>query len=512
MASVQVKTIPLEKYVDAPPPQALPQPAESEGTSASIAQKTYTQIAKNDLRTSLRASTLDGVFAAIFHNIAGGVLLSNFLVELDAGPFAVGLLTSIPLMANLLQPLGAHFSERTTSRHQYCLWIYGISRLPWLLLVVGIGLASWGRMNPHQLVIWTLSILVATYFLGALGSASWMSWMAALVPQRLRGRYFGIRNSAASLTNLIAIPMAGLAVASWPGGTLQGYGIVLAFGILAGFLSLGFQFLITDVNPQIQNAAPTEDEHNQIAGSGSIELTAKEILQPKAEIANQGRPAKDGIGVLQNPNFLTFLLYFGLWTLAANLSTPFLNFYMLDTLAIDVRWVTLYSGLMSGAHLLMMILWGKLADRIGNRPILLLVGILAGLLPVFWLGTDGSLLSIWLWLPLLNILRGGTWAALELCSSNIQLEIAPVRHQSVYFAIAAAVTGVGGALGTTIGGLLAEFADFGGIPGLFVLSAALRLVALLPLVFVQEQRSQSIMRSLSQFLSPVKRRLYQLSS
>ena len=422
---MQVKTIPLEKYVDTPPAQTLPQPAELDGASLAIGQKPYVhQIAKHDLRTSLRASTLDGVFAAIFHNIAGGVLLSNFLVELDAGPFAVGMLTSIPLMANLLQPLGAHFSERTTSRHQYCLWIYGISRLPWLLLVVGIGLASWGQMNPHQLVIWTLSILVATYFLGALGSASWMSWMAALVPQRLRGRYFGIRNSAASLTNLIAVPMAGLAVASWPGGTLQGYGIVLAFGILAGFLSLGFQFFIADVNPQIQNAAPDQDTLREIAGSDLIQLTAEEPT-PEAATVDQGQTTNAASGFWQNPNFLIFLLYFGLWTFAANLSTPFLNFYMLDTLAIDVRWVTLYSGLMSGAHLLMMILWGKLADRIGNRPILLLVGIMAGLLPVFWLGTDGSLLCIWLWLPLLNILRGGTWAALELCSNNIQLEIAP---------------------------------------------------------------------------------------
>ena len=378
MASVQVKTIPLEENVDAPPAQALSQPAASEGPSPVIDQKPFSQIDKHDLRTSLRASTLDGVFAAIFHNIAGGVLLSNFLVELDAGPFAVGMLTSIPLMANLLQPLGAHFSERTTSRHQYCLWIYGISRLPWLLLVVGIGLASWGHMNPHQLVIWTLSILVATYFLGALGSASWMSWMAALVPQRLRGRYFGIRNSAASLTNLIAIPMAGLAVASWPGGSLQGYGIVLAFGILAGFLSLGFQFFIADVNPQIQNSALIENTPGKTQRekecSKSSELTETVDLPPEAAVANPQQSANNNVSILQNPNFLIFLLYFGMWTFAANLSTPFLNFYMLDTLAIDVRWVTLYSGLMSGAHLLMMILWGKLADRIGNRPILLLRG------------------------------------------------------------------------------------------------------------------------------------------
>ncbi len=68
---------------------------------------------------------------------------------------------------------------------------------------------------------------------------------------------------------------------------------------------------------------------------------------------------------------------------AVNLSAPFFNLYMLDNLGIDVRWVATYTSIQAGANLLMLVLWGKLADRIGNRPILITVGIVVAVTPIF---------------------------------------------------------------------------------------------------------------------------------
>ncbi len=78
-----------------------------------------------------------------------------------------------------------------------------------------------------------------------------------------------------------------------------------------------------------------------------------------------------------------------------------------------------------------------------------------------------------------------------LSPNNIPMEIGSIEQPSTYFAIAAAVSGVAGALGTTTGGFLAE------LPGmslgvLFALSAAVRLVGLLPLILVKEPRSLSL--------------------
>jgi hypothetical protein len=101
------------------------------------------------------------------------------------------------------------------------------------------------------------------------------------------------------------------------------------------------------------------------------------------------------------------------------------------------------------------------------------------------------------------MLAGGTWAAIDLCTNNLMMGIAPLRHQSNYFAIAGAIAGITGALGTTVGSFLATVPAAGGLLGLFVLSGLLRMAALVPLIFVQEQRSTPL-GQLIRVLFPIK--------
>ncbi|HEY9750074.1 MAG TPA: MFS transporter, partial [Allocoleopsis sp.] len=295
-----------------------------------------------------------------------------------------------------------------------------------------------------------------------------------LVPRQLRGRYFGFRNSTFSLTGLVAIPLLGLAVSRFPGGSIQGFGVLMLVGIVAGLISLGCQSGMTDVNPQARLTTPTKSES-----------TAE---------TNPALPASEAahISMLKHPHFLMYLLYFGLWAFGVNLCNPFFNLYLLDNLSIDVSWVTLYNGLAAGATLLMLVLWGKLADRIGNRPILLLDGLLVAIIPLLWLGTGHNSISLWFWFPFLHLLGGGAGAAIDLCINNLQLAIAPVRHHTTYFAITAAIGGVCGAVGAMVGGWLAEAAGSNGITELFVVSSGLRLAALLPLFWLQEPQSRSL--------------------
>ncbi|NJO40417.1 MAG: MFS transporter [Cyanobacteria bacterium CRU_2_1] len=422
------------------------------------------KIPKNAIRTSLRASTIDGVFATIFSNITAGVLLTNFLIDLGATPTEIGVLASVPMLANLVQPIGAHLSEKTTSRHLFCGWIYGVSRSMWLILAVVLFLLDRNPVNQHTLVIITLSVASFSGVLGAFGSAPWLSWMAALVPSRLRGRYFGFRNSAANLTNLISIPLMGWAISHWLGGAIQGYGLMLILGIAAGLISLTCQNFITDINPQEQRS--------------SLSLTPH---------PSSPHPPIPSSSLWQHSNFLMFLLYFTLWMFAVNLSAPFFNLYLLDDLKLDISLVTLYNSLSPAANLLMLVLWGKLADRFGNRAILLSVGVGVAITPMLWLITGMNPVSVWLWLPLLHLLGGGTWAAIDLCSTNLQIGIVPTQKQSTYFGIVAATGGVSSAVGTLAGGFLVQYWDYSGLLGLFFLSTILRLVALLPLVFVSEK-------------------------
>jgi MFS family permease len=439
--------------------------------------KTPLKISKQEIRSTLKFSTLDGVFATIFESATAGVLLSNFLLQLGATSVEIGILSAIPMVVNLLQPLGAYIADRTTSRHWYNLYVFGVSRLLWLVLVVEI---IWGRQHAdsHQLMQWTLATALAASLLAALANSNWFSWMAAVVPHRLRGRYFGFRNSAVSLVTLLAVPLMGWGISSWGTDPILGYSIILCLGVLAGSISLGFQFLMVDVNPQVYGKDEDEEKVAEKAGKSQTDFL----------------PA-----MLKDANFLIFIGYLFLWTFAVNLSAPFFNIYLLQDLNLDVSLVTIYNSLSAGANLLLLLFWGKLADRWGNRPLLITVGLLVAITPLLWLITGNYPVALWIWLPILHLLAGTTIGAIDLCTKNIQMEIAPKKQPSTYFAIAAAVAGVAGALGTTAGGFLAELPGMS-LMALFVLSAGMRLIALLPLILVRESRSLSLRSILPTFL------------
>jgi MFS family permease len=445
------------------------------------------KLAKESIRKSLKASTADGILAAIYSNVTAGVLLTNFVMDLGGSATQIGLLASIPLVANLLQPLGAYLSEQCTSRHWYCLGVYIPSRLVWALLLLGLGLLHWDYIEPQTLILATLAIALMSFGSGALGSAAWLSWMAVLVPKRLRGRYFGLRNSAANLTNLVSVPLMGMAISRWPSGSVDGFGIVLVLAIGFGLGSLAFQHLMTDVNPKLQ----------QTLSESPIEVPIEETLvdtQSKAAHTHKPEPSK----------FWILLVYFGGWMFAFSLSAPFFNLYMLDNLNLPITLVTLYTSLMAGANILMLMFWGRLADRIGNRAVLAIAGIILALVPLLWLFTGTDNLSIWLGLPLLHLVMGGTGAAIDLCNNNLQIGVAPLHKQSTYFGWLAAAAGISGALGTAIGGYCAEHWTQGGLLGVFILSSVCRSAAIVPLAFVKEHRDLSLPQLMQLFSSVVK--------
>lgn len=457
------------------------------------------KLPKADIRASLRASTLDGIFATLFSSITGGVLISNFLIELEATPFQIGMLASMPMLANLLQPLGAYFADRTTSRKRYSLWVYGISRLLWLPLALGIIASSQYPNLLQPMIFATIAVMLVTHIMDAIGSASWLSWLATLVPRQLRGRYFGFRNSAFSLTGLIALPLLGLMVSRWVGGSIQGFGIMMVVAVIAGVISLSFQSRMADVDPQVHGSSVTSHAEKAIVPDRPEELDHQEhsaIPQTAESDESDCASPSDTSQIQQVPNPTTgyglFLVYFALWGFGISLSGPFFNLYLLDSLSLDLSWVTIYNGLGAGANLLLLLQWGKLADRIGNRSILLLDGLLVAVTPLFWLGTGANTVSLWLWFPLLHLLGGGTGAAIDLCINNLQFAIVPVQHQTKYFATTAAIGGLAGAMGALTGGWLAQSTDAGNITGVFALSSILRLGALLPLVWLQEPQRRSI--------------------
>lgn len=460
-------------------PLDLPTVAIDKSTMGSRATAIH-RLSIGEIRQSLKASSIDGVFAAVFSNLTGGVLLSNFLVNLKASSFEIGILAAIPMLVNVVQPFGAWLGDRSPSRQRFCSSVYFPSRLVWLFLLLGMGLYARHSIDDRSMVLWTMIVVALSHILGGLGSPAWLSWMAALVPRQLRGRYFGIRNTASNLTSLIVVAIAGFWVANYPRGELEGFAIALGVGIIAGIISLICQWQMVDIDPHGQ----FESDPNTIEGTSPPEHSLAATIAAQSEFTIET--------IARDPHFHGFPICLGAWMFSLNLSAPFFNLYLLQDLAIDVSWVTLYNSLTSVANLALLIPFGRWSDRIGNRIPLVGMGLIMTVLPLLWLGVGTNSLSLWLFLPLLYILNGGASAAIDLCINNLQIEIAHEQHQAKYFGITAAITGVSGALGTVVGGTLAHMDMVGGMTGLFAISSVLRLLSMLPLLLLKREGEQSL--------------------
>jgi hypothetical protein len=89
---------------------------------------------------------------------------------------------------------------------------------------------------------------------------------------------------------------------------------------------------------------------------------------------------------------------------------------------LDVNLVTIYTSLSSGANLLLLMFW-EVGESLGNRPLLIAVGlVVASLALLLWLGTGELLVcGVGVWFAALHAAGRNDFGAIALCN-NIQME------------------------------------------------------------------------------------------
>jgi len=161
-------------------------------------------------------------------------------------------------------------------------------------------------------------------------------------------------------------------------------------------------------------------------------------------------------------------------------------------------------------------LWGRVIDRVGNRPVLAfgIVGVF--FLPLLWLfATPTRLFPIWLDAALTGVF----WPGFTLASFNFILASAPEENRTAYIGVHSSAVGLSTFLAALLGGVLANALgelhvtilglSLINFHLLFALSSILR-IALLPLALgIREEKAQTVAALLGLVGDQVSQRLYQ---
>jgi len=150
--------------------------------------------------------------------------------------------------------------------------------------------------------------------------------------------------------------------------------------------------------------------------------------------------------------------------------------------------------------------WGQMTDRFSAKPVSLLGGLGAALIPGLWLTT--LVFPLWGVLPVVHVMSGFSWSAFNLNVNTLLLALAPTRERSIYLSVYAALTGLSAAAAPIVGGLLGKMLQSGALPLpfwlnpyllIFSLSCLLRLLSLLLFLRVHEPREVPLERLLPVF-------------
>lgn len=424
------------------------------------------------LQADLSLSVWEGALNTVFATVIGGAFLVGFALELGATKTQIGLLAALPPLLNLVQILGSYFVTKVGSSKRVCVISAALYRLVWLCIALMPFVILKAPMALGAVAVLIASITVASLF-ASLSGVAWMTWITEMVPESVRGRFFGYRNMVASGVGMVASLAAAKFIDKWQlthttsSGRLMGFsilfGVGLAFGIW-GFLGLR---RISDVSLPVNN------------GETSFWQDLK-------------RP-------LQDEGFRRWILFSTVWGFAVGVGSPFFNVYLLEDLNMQFSLIAIL-GLVSGiTNTLGMHLWGNLIDSIGSKPLLAICSVGGGLIPLMWVLATPANWSI-LWVA--HLLNGLAWSGIGLASSQLLMSTAPREGASMYFAIFAAITGIAGTISPLIGGALAgvftsitlEVGKIGlsGLQILFLVTGTLRLLSLTLLKPVPSAKDMSI--------------------
>jgi len=186
---------------------------------------------------------------------------------------------------------------------------------------------------------------------------------------------------------------------------------------------------------------------------------------------------------MSDPTFRRLLLFAVYWSFAVMVSSPFVLPYFLNHLHMTYVQVAVWSAISAVSALVLAPTWGRLADRVGNRPVLAVSTFLAGtLLPLTWmLAAPGHLWPIWL----SGVVDALVWSAINPGIFNLSLATTPRENRAAFIAVFSALTGVAGFLGGLVSGPLLDLyralspaaTGWTAYHTLFTTSAVLRMLA-----------------------------------
>ncbi len=394
-------------------------------------------------RSARHLAYRNGLLWALGNGMASTTLVIYLALDLGAGKIGLGIAMILAArhVVGVLRLGAPMLIGRFLDRKRFCLITYLASTVVLLALPLA---ASPGLLPSANVSLAALVVLWCTYhLLEYLGTIALWSWLADLVPGRIRGRFLGRRERW-----MVAGNMAAMLATGWFTWWLPSKSAVAFFGNL-NFIwwgSLGY----TEPPRWMAYAIAA------IVGTGFLmaslvplarmpRVAARGLVQRGATWRSLGRPLAD-------PRFRRLIL-FGCWFSFFNgVTQAAQGIYPAKVLGFSLLAMLVLQTAMRLGQLSISPTLGRAADRWGNRSVMMVCLLLVALGPLFYLMATPErrwwLASAWaVWVA---------YAGINVCLPNLMLKLSPSESNTAYFAGYYTIVGLCYAASTLVGGALVD--------------------------------------------------------
>jgi MFS family permease len=403
---------------------------------------------KEDFKKSRIFYTTADTAAQTIAQLAGGTFLATLMSYCSISDANIGIITSLVSFAALSQLFLVNFFKRI-KKYKLLVCLTALQRILFAVLYFIPLLAIGGTSKA--------TIIVLLYFVGQvfvqIGLPASQDWIASLVPGKLRGKYFSIKDSVAVFV-----------VSS----TMLLSGVILDYfkprNLLTGFIIIGILiFLLTLLNvialSKMKEPKLSYTNENGKEMHGRLAKKAKEDL--KTDKASElGILSELKVAFLDRKFRKAFTIQC-LYTFAFFICLPFNASYQINDLSLPYTFIMLISFIANLYRIYITPKFGRLADKHGMAKILrytLFALGLSSLAVTFTVPANAYPLFI------ISTVFGSTaWAFVGIGLFGVQLDFFKSEKRMVWLTITSSLSGIFGFLFSILGGMILDYlqkADF----------------------------------------------------
>lgn len=395
-------------------------------------------MSEDDIRRGLKVSTWAGFSGMAWCAISMGVPLTMLMECLTGSGVLIGLVVTIQQLTMLVQIPSALCFEGLPSRKKIWAVLAMTHRLLWLIPAI-IPLFFFGTPSVAATII-IIGIAVSA-LLAQMCGPMWQSWMAELVPARISGRFWGIRQSLVTISFLLATALSGWILDFFPdprkaGGSYVGFAIVFSIATLLGMLDIFIHMFVPEPKPGLYQ------KHQSL--SGLIDrITA---------------PLK-----ISDFRWMTFSI--SLWYLGCGVVGSFGIVYLKREFNFSYTGLSMLAVSASLGPVIFGILNGYMIDKIGARAFTSILMFVTPMLGVVWFFLSHSTINILgysipeplVLLLIANFFGGALGGGVGIAQLHMINLLSPKNGRGMAIAVHWTIIGLMAAAGPLIGGMVMDY-------------------------------------------------------